>query len=476
MKNRLKILFFSLLGFGFLWRLVVAVTQQSRTWIDELWVVLNPAYFLLTGKGFLNPQDWDLAIRSWIPPSFLFLFLKFFSVLGISQGPVVLALVRVCFGVMVAASFVVFAKYLARVFQLKNPPLLPVLVLFFNPEFVRFSISMDLNVLGLVPLLFGLWLLPEQSKPVRSLAKVERREWGAFALLSLAVIVRVQYAVFPVCLLAWFLYRRQWMRLYALALIGVGAVAFHFAFDSLMFGRPVLPLLNYFHINAVEGMMNRQGVTPFYHAFEILWRFAGEPVFLLFLIFFAFAFKRSVFLVGSVALFFAIHCSIGNKMFRYYYGAAVLCSGVAAAALQLWLEQHARGVQRKRAVAILTAFVVLFVSVGTWRAVKKTPWHEFEIPSKLETWVGTQSDVKGLITYGWQGIYCGGNYTFQRPLPYICSEWKRALPTMGLNSSDYNYVITPVREPAPCAVRVNEQGEGVAYRCTAKEVATLLGQ
>lgn len=468
-----KCLAVGLIVAGVAWRLSIAWRFQSRAWIDELWVLLNPAYYLLTGVAHLNPQDWGApsprGIRTWLPPGLLFIYLKALSLFGIKQGAVVLPLVRVTVAALSAAAVILYARTLGQTMRLKLAPVLPLAVLLFTPQLVHYGALHDLSVIGLPSLLLAFALLKGGEGKIAG----TRFRWGA-ALFSLSCLIRFQYAVFAFIFLGWLVYKRQ--RRQALEFAGIAAlfVIGDALLNSLMFKRPILPAINFFLGNAIYGMGNDAGVMPLGAGFEFLWRYVTEPVFAIVFITLWISFKRARFLTVAGMGFYALHVYLSHKEFRYFYAPAVLLSGLAASSLQAWVEDNWK---RANARAALVAFCVLFVGFAGWRGLKKTAWTDYEVPSRLETLAGVQPDIKGLFVYGWGGgIYCGGQYSFHQPLPYYCGSSVSYLKEMNANPDDINYIVSETSKPVPCAEVVARHAGGALYRCTPTEVNLLFTQ
>lgn len=469
-KKLAKYLAIGLIVAGVAWRLSIAWRFQSRAWIDEVWVLLNPAYYLLTGVGYLNPQDWGApsprGIRTWLPPGLLFFYLKTLSALGIDKGTIVLPLVRVTIAALSAASVILYARTLGQAMRLKLAPVLPLAVLLFTPQLVHYGAVHELSVVGFPALAIALALLRGGDEPVSP----ARFRVGA-AFFSLSCLIRFQYALFAFVFVGWLIFRKRHRQ--ALEFVGIALlfIAADTALNSWMFQRPILPAINFFLGNAIYGMGNDAGVMPLGAGFEFLWRYITEPVFALVFITLWISFKRARFLTLAAMTFYAIHVYLSHKEFRYFYAPAVLLAGLAASSLQAWVEDNWK---RFGAKAALAAFCVLFAGFASWRGLKKTDWTDYEVPSRLETLAGIQPDVKGLFVYGWGGgIYCGGQYSFHRPLPYHCGMYSSFLREMKANPDDFNYLVTESSKPAPCAEVVARHGGGTLYRCTPTEVKLL---
>ncbi len=463
-----KILFFCFLFVGLVTHLYIAIAFQSRAWIDELWAVLNPAYRLLTGTGFLDPNDWNpqFPVRTWLTPGLLFIYMKFLQVIGISNGLIVLPSVRALTSLVSFLSFICFSFFLSKKLSLKEKPWLPLLVLLFTPEFIHFSTTADLSAWGIPPLLFGLALLFFEEENTKPNLKTRL----GCCLITLSALIRFQFGVFPLTCMGWLFIKKQKRKAVELCCIGTGFLFLDFLLNAKINGTLQIPILNYFLVNTAHGRASGFGVSPFYIAFEFLWRWCTEPVFLVLCLFAYFSFRRMPFLTAISLGFCLIHAFIGHKEYRFFYGPAVLLVALGSTSFQKWAERKTKFSQ-----IILIGFLISFFSFSFWRGTKKVAWRDYEIPSKLETIVGTMPDIKGLVTYGWGGIYSGGNYTLYRPLPYVFAEKKEDLPKMNLNLAQFNYVISP-QEETPCQEIIQTQSGANLLRCTNEELQDLFSK
>ena len=244
--------------------------------------------------------------------------------------------------------------------------------------------------------------------------------------------------------------------------------------NSIIKGQFYYPIVKYYYINSFGGMASSLGKTPFYHAFELLFRFTTEPVFLLALVgsFWAFKNRKKTRLVIALnAYFFVFHALIPHKEYRFFYTNAVISSVLAGLFIQSYLEEKLKSVQSKKRA--YTAVVFLFSIVSFYRAYK-IDFREYEIPTKLEAIAGIQPDVKGLITLGWNGIYSGSNYSFYRELPYLYAFSNQNLKDQNPNPDQYNYLIVPSNYLKPCLeVIISERG-GTLYKCSKVEIKNFL--
>lgn len=466
-KN-LKRLFFVLFVAGLVWRTYIAYRFQTRAWIDEIWAVLNPGYKLFIGRGATIDDPIESGLRSWVPPLLLWAYLKLLSVFGVVRGVQVLPAVRIAITLFTALGLLTYSCLLRAKLNLRYWPILPLTVLFFNPEFVHYAATADLSVLGTPFLLIGLALvlMNDEKKPTLN------SRLGGF-LLVFSALVRFQYGVYVLCLLFALAKRREWRKFLELSAIGIGLLVFDFALNSLMYQKPILPVFNYFVAN-VGGLAANYGVTPFYFAFELLFRFTLMTTFFIVILTLPSAYRRLRYLTVTTVLFFAIHSFVGHKEYRFFYGPAVLFAGQAAAVFQKWIE----GFPKYRGI-LAVSFLLVFATEATWRGLKKTGWRDFQIPSQLETLAGDQPDVKGLITYGWNGVFTGGHYTFHKNLPYVFLPERSWLRTSKLDPrQQYNYLVTGdserIQGKPPCEKSVQSQEGATLYRCTVQEMERLI--
>ena len=113
-RNKIAwICFFSLLLTGVSIRIWVSLHFQTRAWIDELTVVLNPAYKLAFGVGELKGlTDWTIGTRDWFAPLVLASYLKTLSLFGLQKGTTVLPLVSLTIQIFSIVGLLYFCFFL----------------------------------------------------------------------------------------------------------------------------------------------------------------------------------------------------------------------------------------------------------------------------------------------------------------------------------------------------------------------------
>lgn len=452
---------------------------QSRIWIDELWVVQNPAFRLLTGVGDLTSLDWGDEIRTWLPPSILFLFLKLLQILGIQKGTLVLPLVRASIGAATLSGIYALLALLFRVFRGKI--VLATIALLFAPELIRFSASCDLSILAFPFLAWGLYFYFDLTSQT---FRKRIRLLGVF-FIGISVFIRMQLASVWLVLLYDSLREKKPKSFHLFFTGSVLAAILDLGLNRILYQHWTIPILKYFYVNTAEHLASSFGTTPFYAAFEIMWKMLTEPVFFisfgtvlalaaLFLVdrlrnktqFFKEANPRTLVLAAAILVF--SHVIIPHKEFRFFYIPAIFLSAVGLSVFELWVSKM------KYNSVFLALFLILFSGTATWRAHSKVDWKVFEVPTSLETLAGAQTDIQGLIVYGWGGIHSGGAYTFYRTLPYVFSEDLRQLRQRSVDPKLYNYLIAPQSEPRWCADVIAEKDGAALYKCGAQELVPLL--
>lgn len=447
---------------GTIVRCVVAVIFPTRAWIDEIWVVYDPAYRMLTGVGPVE-RDWFWKVRDHIPPSIVYVYLKFLNILGINDGLFVQASIRFWIALFTSLSIIAFLILLARIFKLNKLPWLAAIVCFFIPDLIHYSATADLSVLGIPPLLFGLTLLFWDIED----GDTDWKTRLGSALIVFSVLIRFQFGIFPAVIVIGLLLKQKFKPALELFLIGLLFIILDIVFNTMMYGQLVFPLINYFLVNTTGGVAASYGVTPFYFAFELLWKFMTEPVFLVSVLFSIYCFKKTPVLTSAIFLFYIFHVFIGHKEYRFFYGAALTISALGSVGFESWIEAS----KKKFFIPI---FLILFFAVAGFRAMKKTDFKAYMIPHKLEALAGREPDLKGIITYGWGGIYQGCNYTVFKPIPCVFAENKDQLKTKSIDASQFTHVITGSAEPAPCINQLHSEGGGTLYKCTPEEIQSLV--
>lgn len=463
-----KYFLYGLVLFAIVIRVYCALIFQSRSWIDEHWVMLNPAYILLTGHGKLV-GDWDVMMRSWTSPTILFGYLKTLSWLHITRGTIVIPLVKLFFAALTMAAIFLLARELSRLYSLKYPLGWGLLLVLFNPDLIHLGATGDLNVFGFIFLVLGLIFFNRGLADQKYFAK-------GVGWLVFSNLIRFQYVIITALSFIYLFFTRLNKKqltkyLITFVIISLGLLLFEFGYNTYRYQRPNLPIFSYVYMDTLGGYYTMGGVTPFYHGLELLQRLVSPIGCLIILLATKLSFQKTRYLSVVSWGFLIAHSLLGHKELRYFYAPAILLLMISATALQSWFEHN--GFKRSQKKLIYSALVLIFIAqslIYGFRAIKKVPWHDYEYPARLETWVGTQEDVKGLITFGWGGIYSGSGYTFYRTLPYEFAENKSQVIARNLDFKNYNYLIAPEQQKNLCRDFIKNEGGASVYRCSTEEL------
>ncbi len=464
-------------------RLAYAFNSQSRAWIDEVWVMMEPAFFKVTGFGYLNRDDWGsppYGIRSWIPPLILSSWLKMLHAItrfwSTHNGVLVIGLVRVSIGLLSVWAVWAYVRLLAKAWKIEHRLWWPLLALLASPMLILYNGFLELSVIAIPIYILSLFLLFGDG----ALAHGKRFMLGC-AVLTFSALVRFHFLLFLVGFFLYLARHRHWRKLGVFVGVGFAVLAIDTLINSMAFGRFNLPLVYYFLGNFFYGLADGSGVVPFFVGFEYLFKFTTEPGFLGCIVVFVLGcwqYRRLPDVVQyslwSLGLITAVHFGLGHKELRYFYPLGFLWLGLVTVAAEYTFSKN------KTYKKIYILFYCLLFSFSVWRGAAKTSWHQFEQPGKLSTWAGSNvSDLQGLIIVGWHGVYNGGHYSLHRPIPMVFMTALKDLKTAGLDATRFNYVIAPVSSPdflrPPCAEQVRVEAEAALYRCTMDEVRALVG-
>lgn len=479
-------------------RTYLAFNHVGRVWIDEVWVVLNPAYWLVSGAGFMNPVDWfSPGIRSWLPPLLVAGYFRFCHFLGIDQPWFVFSFLSLI------VSFINFAatSYLILVISgLRNwaysSTVFALIAALFAPEVVRHSLSVDLSVMAWPFLSIGIAHL---SRALVAWQYNPRADWLPYlltkglVLVVLAALIRYQLLIVPCFILLTFMLAGHWRYfLLTTAVIFFGLLS-DGLLNTLFYGYWKLPIFVYYWSNTAGGMAASYGVSPWYHGVEILWRFCTEPTFALALFAMAAIFKtnrvskarlfdRSLFsfdhfILGLLACLTLSHLVVGHKEFRFFYTQSILmglASGMGFEMVRSMLHKVISNQNRHWAFAAI--LVLVFFQV--WRGAYKVDWATFDMPANMVYQASTQKDLDGLLVFGWGGIKNPSQSGFYSAKPFWYFESSDQIKNAKLDFNEIkriSHVLAPSHEPAPCGALVKELQDARLYRCRTKEIMVLSG-
>ncbi|HXN41383.1 MAG TPA: hypothetical protein VN918_06305, partial [Myxococcaceae bacterium] len=314
-------------------RVWLAFNDDGLHWPDEIYQSLEPAHRAVFGYGLLA---WEFVegARNWTFPGLIAGILKLAELAGIDSPRVYLKLIRIIFcAVGIGTALAIFR--LARAcgagrlaascgcacFCLMN------VAIYFAPRAMSETAAALAVTAGL-----ALSLPREASRS---------QLWLGTSLLSLAVLLRLQCALFCIGLLGVLLLRRARRPLVdALIVFAFGAFVFGLI-DRLTWGHWFHSVIAYLRFNVLEDVAGSFGRSPPRYYPVALINALG-PLWVVILSFIVLAVVRARELFFIALLFFIPHWLSPHKELRFIFPLIPLWCALAAVGLQLALESRAR--------------------------------------------------------------------------------------------------------------------------------------
>jgi len=353
----------AVLAVGAALRIWLSFNDDGIFWPDEIYQSLEPAHHWVFGTGIL-PWEFIEGARNWAFPATIALLEKIGSFIS-SDPRAYLDLTRLALSAASVAT--AFASYkLARgygaarlsaaagagLYALAAP------AIYLAPRAFSETASALPAALGLA------FALPRGSDR-------RARIIGA-ALIGIAVLFRLQNAIFAVGLLAVLLWRRDRRSLVDTTAVLVGAAAIYGLIDWVTWGKPFDSARQYIAVNlatpdlianfgdvAVRTQLDQYFPPIGYYA-QYLMTSMGLPL-LVALVLGLFAWRRAsdLWLIGLA--FFVVHSLIPHKELRYVVPVLPLLGAVAA----IGIDEAARMIRRQSWVApVLAAALVLACGIS----------------------------------------------------------------------------------------------------------------
>jgi hypothetical protein len=305
-------------------RLAFAINDDGIFWPDEIYQSLEPAHRWVYGYGW---QAWEFleGARHWTLPGLVGLIFHAGSLLGLSYPDGGLTATRVVF--CLASAAVPLGVYrLARLYQAApldacagaTASALMALSIYFAPRATGETASA-------LPLVFGLVALLDAE------ASRRQRFWG-LALLSAAVFLRLQNAIF--CLSVLGVWLAQGRRRHALEGLGFFTAAglVYGLIDLATWGSVLHSFKVYVRFNLIEGKASSFGTEPPWFYFKALLLAEGRVVLPL-LVLGVLAWKRARPLWWVWLPFFLVHSALPHKELRFIYVLLPLLAALGAVGL-----------------------------------------------------------------------------------------------------------------------------------------------
>jgi len=413
----------------------LALTDAGIAWPDEIYQSLEPAHRMVWSRGWVA-LEFREGLRTWVLPGLVAGLLELARALGLSRPGLYVPAMKLVFAAVGVATVWATAR-LAR--RMGAGPLesaaagalwaLAAPAIYFAPR----GLSEPLSAL---PVTLGLaWALP---------AGASRRDrvFGA-SLLGLAVLLRLQDALFCVALVGAWLGRRRWRET-----AEVVAVLLAFAFllgllDRLTWGGWFHSALAYWRYNWVQGRGALFGASPPGYYLRTLWTSMPwvaavmVPAVLL-------GALRAPALAAAVALFVVVHSAIPHKELRFILPALPAAMALAGVGLGVVASRVDRRVPV--GLALLAAVVsgarfhaLTFGDLGAYDGQRDgvSAYEDFAPVNRLLLVASALPGLCGLKVEATHIAWAGGYTYFHRDAPM----YSHLGPPRG--SRHYNVVLTP---------------------------------
>ena len=339
-----QVVLFASLAAGAALRLWLAFSDDGVHWPDEIYQTLEPAHRAAFGYGLLAWEFLEGA-RSWALPGLIAGVLKLTQVAGLDSPRAYLTVVRILFcGVGVATSLVIYrfarssgtsrlaASCGSACFSLMS------IAIYFAPRAMSETAAALAAVSGLA------LCLPSTAS--------RRQLWLGASFLGLAVLFRLQCAVFCVGLSTVLLVRGA-RRPFAEVLLVLGLWAFLFGLiDRLTWGHWFHSAIVYLRFNIFESVRFGRSPAGF---FTLALLHTVGPLWLVIAALSILAVRRARALFGIVLLFFIPHWLSPHKELRFLVPLIPLWCVLAAVGLQVLMDAKARWIRVGAPALVLAA-------------------------------------------------------------------------------------------------------------------------
>jgi GPI mannosyltransferase 3 len=444
--------------FGIALRIRLALVDLGIYWPDEVHQSLEPAHRLVFGYG-LVALDYTIGSRNWTFPALIASLLEAARAVGLDSPRDYVPLVRVACA-LVSAATAVGAFVLARRLHVGTlAAAAGASLVMFSAAAIYFAPRALSENVSALPVVLGLALALPRGASTRASVL-------GSALLALAVLIRLQNALFCVVLLAVVAPGERRRAAVVLGVLGMGAVLFG-VIDLVTWGAWFHSAFAYVDLNVVKGTAALYGTAPPSYYPRVL--FTSMPVIaLLALPLATLGVRRAPALAIVVGSFLVLHTLQPHKELRFLLPALPLVAALAAVGLDD-LMRHPRSV---RAAAVMPLFVIVasmlsalradrltFGDIGQYEATKRaaSAYDDWGSVNRLLIAAGERDDVCGLKVESVDLAWTGG-YTYLH----------RAVPLYGYGGPDrhtrfFDHVITP-RSESLGLTAVSSDGEHVLAR------------
>lgn len=432
-------------------RLAFAVNDDGIYWPDEIYQSLEPAHRLVFGYGW---QAWEFleGARHWTLPGLVALLFQLAQGLGLSYPEGTLLFTRAFFCLLSAA--VPVGVY--RLGRLSGALPLHAAIGAVASSLVGLTIYFAPRATGetasALPLVLGLALALDP-------AASRRGRLGALALLSLAVFLRLQNAIFCLSVLGLWLWQgRKRDALEALGFFAAAGLVYGLV-DLATWGRFLHSFRVYVGFNLIEGKASSFGTEqPWFY----LWAFllSEGRVLLPFAILGALAWRRAKALWWVWLPFFLVHSALPHKELRFVYVLIPLLCALAAAGLtevrERWPNWAVSTTLAAVAVTLISAVMLRDLTFGRMGVRDPGPRTlsaiDYSGPeNRLLMKAGKREDLCGLRITSTEHWRTGGYAYLHKRVPVYGLQQRTG------TEQSYNYLLG--RGPLPEGTVVARDGE-----------------
>ena len=422
---------------GFVLRAVLGVPDDGIYWPDEIYQSLEPAHRAVFGYGLVA---WEFVegARHWAFPGLLAGILFVARALGIDAPGGYLPLVRVLF-ILVATATALGVHRLARTLGASSVAAAAGASVFaLAAPIVYFGHRAMSETASALPVVFGLALTLESPGA---------RRWQLYvgaSLLGLAVLLRLQNAVFCLGTIGILAGGRRWGDVLRCTLVLAGWAVLFGLVDKLTWGDWFHSALRYLQFNLVEGKAAKWGVAPWEWYARVLWR--SMPLVTVLLGAGAvLSARRAPGVVATALVFLAVHTITPHKELRFLLPVMPVVCALTAVGMTALSRRFSVAERIGPAVLMLAAALsgarassLTFGQLGAYEDFKPgaSAWGDFADVNRLLLQAGRQPDLCGIKVESVHQAWTGG-YTFlHRDVPFYSHQG----PTRA--SRRFNYVIT----------------------------------
>ena len=388
---------------------LIAVVQLGRIHPDEVYQLLEPAWFRAHGYGRLA-WEWHVGLRNWAAPGLAAGVLRLAAAMGITHPRAYRALLAVPQVALHAWMVVAAYRFAARRAGAGAGFFAALLLGLYGPVLVFAGRPLG-ESLSAAFLVVAVEALDRPGRPARS------GLLGGLAL-GLAVVVRYGSALMVVTALLWLAATRRWRLLAFTCLGGLGVALALGALDAATWGRPFHSLLAYVDFNVLSGQAAQQfGASP--PDFYLRPFFTGVPLWV-----WAAALLASMAARGrptvSVPLLWATVYLLAlaltpHKEERFLYPGLVLLVLAAAPVLAGFVLGHARLGARWGWGALALASSLL---AGAFYPPQDLRGDQFRAIV-----AASRGDARGLLIVN-EGLWgAGGFFYLGRDIPWLTCDW-----------------------------------------------------